>query len=129
MGIIVPIPAHPACESHSILNSGCRNVGSTGCGHNCDQSSRNNMHSDWRGHRWYRFSGAAGTQMPESAPEAYKCGTHATGWLAGGHPTVWDGEVTRTINFHWTDNLSRSTTAQVVNCGVFFVYKLKEVPG
>ena len=48
---------------------------------------------------------------------------------AGGHPSVKDGEVTRTINFHWTMSESQwSTTAQVVNCGRFFVYQLKESP-
>ena len=47
----------------------------------------------------------------------------------GGHPTVRDGEVTRTINFHWTGGISQwSTTAQVVNCGLFFVYQLQEAP-
>ena len=30
-----------------------------------------------------RFEGAAGTRMPESPPGTHKCGTSATGWLAG----------------------------------------------
>ena len=30
-----------------------------------------------------RFEGAAGTQMPESAPGAYQCGTYGAGWLSG----------------------------------------------
>ena len=48
---------------------------------------------------------------------------------AGGHPSVKEGEVRRTINFHWTSGISQwSTTAQVVNCGHFYVYRLKESP-
>ena len=30
-----------------------------------------------------RFEGAAGTQMPESAPGAHQCGTYGAGWLSG----------------------------------------------
>ena len=48
---------------------------------------------------------------------------------AGGHPSVKEGEVRRTINFQWTSGISQwSTTAQVVNCGRFYVYHLKESP-
>ena len=107
--------------------------------------------------------------MPESAPGAYKCGTYGAGWLSGslisikylfktlsknhlnkklfslgkpgGHPTVGEGKVTRTINFQYgnmtglnwyleygTSAAYSTTTAQVVNCGLFYVYQLKDPP-
>ena len=42
---------------------------------------------------WYRFTGAAGSKMPESPPNKNTCGTHAPGWLNGRHPSVAEGKV------------------------------------
>ena len=36
--------------------------------------------SDWKGpDKWYRFVGAAGTQMPENSPGYKRCGTYGSG--------------------------------------------------
>ena len=78
---------------------------------------------------WYRFSGKAGNQMPESCVNERHCGTHAPGWLSESHPTVADGAVKRKVCFHWTNNCCRwSTDIEVRNCGGFFVYKLHRPP-
>lgn len=44
----------------------------------------------------YRFTGVAGWKMPESPPDPYMCGTIASGWLNGTHPSVAEG------NVHWS---------------------------
>ena len=41
---------------------------------------------------WYRFVGAAGTKMLTTRVPAVQ-----SGWLDGAHPTVEDGEVSRTV--------------------------------
>ncbi|MCX4245001.1 DUF4215 domain-containing protein [Paraliomyxa miuraensis] len=79
----------------------------------------------WQGLAWYRFTGAAGTLMPESAPPLYACGTDAPGWLNGVHPGVEDGVVPRQVCFHWSGNTCLwSTNVQVVNCSDFYLYSL-----
>ncbi|KAL9987887.1 hypothetical protein ACROYT_G002265 [Oculina patagonica] len=79
---------------------------------------------------WYRFLGPAGDRMPGTCVPSYHCGTHAAGWLRGGHPTVRDGMVSRTVCYHWDNNCCwRSNNIQVRNCGRFFVYKLQKPPG
>ncbi|KAL9961350.1 hypothetical protein ACROYT_G030270 [Oculina patagonica] len=79
---------------------------------------------------WYRFQGGAGTRMPTSCPPTYRCGTAATGWLNGGHPTVADGKVTRQVCFHYSSNCCyRSTNIQVRNCGSFYIYYFSGTPG
>lgn len=81
--------------------------------------------SDWAGTGWYRFTGAAGTMMPETAPPIYACGTDAPGWLSGIHPAVADGVVTRTACFNWAGNTCLwNTSIEVVNCDSFYLYHL-----
>ncbi|KAL9987888.1 hypothetical protein ACROYT_G002266 [Oculina patagonica] len=78
---------------------------------------------------WYRFLGPAGDRMPGTCVPSYRCGTHAAGWLRGGHPTVRDGVVSRTVCYHWVNNCCwRSNNIQVRNCGYFFVYRLQRPP-
>ena len=78
---------------------------------------------------WYRFVGAAGSKMPTSPPGTHRCGTLATGWLNGAHPTVAEGQVTRQVCFQWYGiNCYWSTNIGVRNCGSFFVYNLKSPP-
>ena len=78
---------------------------------------------------WYRFSGAAGSQMPEYCVPAYSCGTHAAGWLNGRHPTVGEGAVSRRVCFNWNSNCCwRSTYTTVRNCSGFYVYRLNPTP-
>ncbi|KAL9963301.1 hypothetical protein ACROYT_G032488 [Oculina patagonica] len=75
---------------------------------------------------WYRFEGAAGTQMATTCPPTNRCGTYSPGWLSNGHPTVADGTVIRRVYFHrsgdcWRDSLS----IQVKNCSSYYIYNLR----
>jgi len=73
--------------------------------------------------------GMAGDRMPETCVSSYHCGTHAPGWLRGGHPDVSEGVVSRTVCFTWRNNCcSWRSTILVRNCGDFYVYKLQRAP-
>ena len=66
---------------------------------------------------WYRFEGAAGTKMPTTRVPAHRCGTDFSGWLDGAHPSVEDGEVSRTICFSERVHGCKYTTqTSVKNC-------------
>ena len=78
---------------------------------------------------WYRFQGAAGDRMPDKCVFRYRCGTEHPGWLSGGHPTVDEGVVNRTVCYsyndtccHWRNNI------KVKNCSAFYVYELQMPP-
>ncbi len=101
-------------KNYSTLNQNWRNV-NYGNGSTCDSNLSG----------WYRFQGAAGTKMSDSAPPVNHCNTDATGWLKGGHPSVNAGVVTRTACFNWVGNSCWHTSSiQVVNCKDFYLYKL-----
>ena len=74
---------------------------------------------------WYRFQGGAGKQMPTKCVPKHQCGTHAPGWLTGGHPTAAQGIVSRKVCFHWSSGCCQwSQYIRVRNCGRFYVYEL-----
>ena len=83
---------------------------------------------------WYRFMGAAGTKMPSQVVPISRCGTDATGWLSGSHPTVNQDAVRRRVCFHWAGRDRRrrkhdrscmwSRYIRVLNCTTFLVYEL-----
>ena len=74
---------------------------------------------------WYRFGGAAGTEMPTSCVGKNRCGTHAPGWLNGSHPRATDGIVRAKVCFHWSyDCCLWSANIRVRNCSGFYVYEL-----
>ena len=78
---------------------------------------------------WYRFEGAAGSQMAESCPPQYHCGTEAPGWLNGKHPTVAEKIVGRDACFSWTASCCQWIQRVFVrNCGEFYVYQLAPPP-
>ena len=78
---------------------------------------------------WYRFRGAAGTEMPTSCVGKNRCSSHAPGWLNGSHPSVADGAVHATVCFHWSSGCCAwSTSIRVRNCGGFYVYELGPPP-
>ena len=64
------------------------------------------------------------------------CGTSIVAWIAGSHPTVYDGVVSRDFCFEWTTGtcqfMVRSevrTCPDLQNPGqTFYVYKLKYPP-
>jgi len=96
----------------------------------CDWDGWNNPGpNDWTTpNAWYRFTGAAGTKMPTSAPPIYSCGTHAPGWMQGAYPTLQEGIVTRTVCYNWSGNTCLwSNPIKVVNCGSYYVFQLPSV--
>lgn len=84
---------------------------------------------DWKSTGWYRITGEAGTKLIDSPVDDSHCGTYGTGWLSGGHPTVAEGEVDRTVNFnYYGDNAKSSSDIKVVNCNTHYVYYLVRAP-
>ena len=107
------------CQNYGSLNSYTRKITYSSDSY-CDSGI---------GPGWFRFEGSAGTRMPTSCPPDYRCGTAATGWLNGGHPTVADGQVSRTVCFHYSQNCCYwSTNIKVRNCGSYYVYYLNGTP-
>ena len=123
--IFVPLTVLDPCVSYKILNSTDRRVGYTGQSPlRCDQPERGSFTEGW-----YRFTGAAGDRMPTKCPAKNRCGTHAPGWLQGGHPTVAQGIVSRKVCYHWSSSCCNwSNNITVKNCGAFYVYELKKTP-
>lgn len=79
--------------------------------------------------KWYRFLGAAGTQMPTSCVPKHHCGTHAPGWLAGSRPTRLGQVVNARVCFHWGSNCCNwNANIQIKRCNGFYVYKLAKTP-
>nr|XP_058952658.1 uncharacterized protein LOC131780054 isoform X2 [Pocillopora verrucosa] len=107
------------CTSHYFLEDFGRSVNYVG-NVTCDSGLA---------HGWYRFRGAAGTQMSTYCVGKYHCGTHAPGWLRGAHPSVADGIIRALVCFHWGSQCCRwSTIIRVRNCGGFYVYELRRPP-
>ena len=108
------------CQNYGTLNSADRKITYTYNHYYCDNSI---------GPGWFRFDGAGGKRMASSCPPIDRCDTRATGWLTGGHPSVADGQVTRTVCFHWSGNCCYwSINIQVRNCGSYHVYYLSGTP-
>ena len=115
--IIFPISE---CQNYGSLNSADRKITYPASRYYCDSGI---------GPGWFRFEGSAGTRMPTSCPPKYRCDANVPGWLNGGHPTVADGQVTRTVCFHWTSGCCHwSTNIKVRNCGSYYVYYLNGTP-
>ena len=108
------------CQNYGSLNSYTRKITYTTNHGYCDNGI---------GPGWFRFEGSAGTRMPTSCPPIFRCGANAPGWMNGGHPTVADGQVTRTVCFHYSGDCYRwSTNIKVRNCGSYYVYYLSGTP-
>ncbi|RMX57868.1 hypothetical protein pdam_00021408 [Pocillopora damicornis] len=109
----------PAVISHQSLTGGDRKVTYDNQDTVCDNGLTG----------WYRFEGAAGTRMPTSCPPTHRCNSHVPGWINGTHPTQADGQVTRTVCFHWqSDCCYKSSAVKVINCGGYYVYFINGTP-
>ena len=118
--IIIIIFSISECQNYGSLNSADRKITYPASSYYCDNGI---------GPGWFRFEGSAGTRMPTSCPPTDRCDTSAPGWMNGGHPTVADGQVSRTVCFHWRSNCCYwSTNISVRNCGSYYVYYLSGTP-
>ncbi|XP_073259235.1 uncharacterized protein [Porites lutea] len=117
-------PAIDPCRNYGILDSFNRSVANKDQKNmRCDQTHLSPLPA------WYRFTGAAGDRMPTSCVPKNRCGTHATGWLNGSHPSVEEGIVTRRVCYHWNSNCCNwKNDIQIQNCGAFYVYRLVKTP-
>ncbi|XP_078348187.1 uncharacterized protein LOC144633234 isoform X3 [Oculina patagonica] len=113
----------PECKNPVIITDASRSKNNAGGSVYCDQRNLPTVG------KWHRFMGAAGTSMPTSCVPKNRCGTHAPGWLTGGHPTEEQGVVTRKVCFHWNSNCCQwSVNIKVRNCGEYNVYQLLKTP-
>ena len=114
------------CLNYTELNSPTRRrLANVAKKEHCDKR----IERDWKGTGWYRITGEAGTKLVDSSVDVLHCGTYASGWLSGGHPTVDEGEVARTVNFNCYGDSSRwSVDVKVINCNTHFVYYLVDTP-
>ena len=61
--------------------------------------------------------------MLETCVHMYYCGTHAPGWLSGGHPLLADGVVQRKVCFIFIINIYVSFSAKKGQNMPFFLQK------
>ena len=115
----MPLPSQ-CFQAYTTLSNASRNVAYTGSS-SCDNAMNNT---------WYRFSGAAGTMIPNSAVAGYHCGTDAPGWMNGTYPSIADGVVSRTVCYNFSSNTCFwSNSIHVVNCGSFYLFQLPPPAG
>ena len=107
------------CQNYASLNNADRKITYPIYHHYCDRGM---------GPGWFRFEGSAGTRLPTSCPPKNRCGTQATAWLNGGHPTVMDGQVSRQVCFSWDNCCYWSANIKVRNCGSYYVYYISGTP-
>ena len=92
-------------------------------------ASNNNKNDRYLPEGWYRF--VTRTRMNTKCVTAgnNKCNTAYIGYLSQNHPSVEEGIVTRQVCFSYPSYCCRySTYIKVLNCGSFYVYKLKPTP-
>ena len=121
------------CKKYIILNDRTRNI-HYGIGAKCDARGHSTK-INGKSNQWYRFQAPAGNKMPDKPPSlsGNKCGTYATGYLIGGHPTKAGQVVSRKVCFSWSGqkcykDSGNSVTVKVTHCGDFFVYQLPYAP-
>ena len=105
-------------KSHGTLKGTREDIGAGSSGGYCDQRARHG----WTPGVWTSF----GSRMiPEKSPGINHCGTSASGWLNGKHPTAADGVVSRTLCYHYSSsNCQWKSTIQVANCGSYYLYNI-----
>jgi fibrillin 1 len=79
---------------------------------------------------WYRFQSAAGNKMPEENPGPNHCGTYVPIWMNGDHPdevgTIENRIACAGIPWTFPVGCGVSYKIQVINCGTFYLYNLRE---
>ncbi|CAH3172036.1 unnamed protein product [Porites lobata] len=111
------------CKNYVVISEKERSKTYSGGPLTCDQRNLKTVG------KWHRFMGAAGTAMPTACVPTHRCGTHAPGWLQGGHPTEEQGAVTKKVCFHWSGNCCKwSVNIRVRDCGEFYVYNFPKTP-
>ena len=79
---------------------------------------------------WYKMEEPAGTKLPEKDIAEQHCGTFATGWLNGDHPTTLNAIVDREVCFSYggLNPCPKKSQIQIRNCGDFYLYNLDDTP-
>ena len=126
------------CTNYNVLDSHSRNYMFTEtvfCNsyYCCDKAGwpgLDYVRPEWKGDGWYRITGQAGTKITDAPVPLYQCGTYATGWLSGGHPSPVEGVVSRTVCFKGSSSdCHYQASVQVLNCdNAYFVYYLVDTP-
>ena len=108
------------CVKHMIIDDDSRYIGYRDSDdYKCDQ---------YLTEGWYRFV-TRQRMNTNCGYSKYWCNTKYFGWLNGNHPSVEDGIITRQVCFSYSScSCSYSTYIKVLNCGSFYVYKLKPTP-
>ena len=82
-------------------------------GYHCDHEDRNGFKPGW-----HVFDASIGTQIPDKCVPQERCGTAATGWLKGSHPTIVGQTRNETVCFNWRRNCCKwNVTVSITNCG------------
>lgn len=114
------------CINYNTLNDSWRNIRSYGYIYG-SSANYDDTGVNWDG--WYRlFLNGLSAQMPEWCVSYLTCGGFSSLWLAGSHPRLEDGVVTRDIYGSYFEQCSyyRSDPIQVKACpGNYYVYKIK----
>ncbi|XP_055521183.1 uncharacterized protein LOC129715335 isoform X2 [Leucoraja erinacea] len=113
------------CVTHTVLDQPWRSTycSRTECNGGTKMGDRNLAVG------WYRFNSSDGWKIPETVVPGDHCSGHYPGWLDGPHPSVGDGEVTRTVCFTEGSNIcNRNREIRVKNCTGYFVYQLWPSP-
>ena len=74
---------------------------------------------------WYRFTSFNGTQMPETAVNDSRCGTHDPVWLKESHPTTERVVARKACITSFGESCSDYLYIYVKNCGGYYVYYLQ----
>jgi len=130
----VILPDNPECSVYTTLEDTSRSIkygngtweGVTDS-YYCDSTTYKTS-PGWEGESWYLMP--KGTRIPEESPGDYHCGTAATGYLKGTHPTT-PGESLDNAKFcfdYEKEDCVGFTRGSITNCGNFMVYKLKDAP-
>ncbi|XP_067883189.1 uncharacterized protein [Heterodontus francisci] len=111
------------CVNHTVLDQPWRSSDCDVTGCSGQEKCDDNLHFGW-----YLFKSSGGWKIPETAVPHHRCSTNVTGWLQGSHPSVGQGEVTRTVCLYWgRKHCDKVHEIKIKNCSSYFVYELKSL--